>query len=232
MSHVLITGASRGIGDAVRAKFEDNGWNVSYFYRNNVGDLRTSYAIKCDVSNPDAVHEGVASAVKRFGDIDVLVSNSGISRTGLVTDFEFDDYRAIFDTNFGGLFNTVNNVVPMMIHNKSGSIVAISSMWGQTGASCEALYSASKGAVDSYIKSLAKELGPSGICVNCVAPGATRTDMISGFSPEALEAFRMETPLERIGTPEDIAKTYLFLASSAADFITGQVISPNGGYII
>ena len=232
MSHVLITGASRGIGDAVRAKFEDNGWNVSYFYRNNVGDPRTSYAIKCDVSNPDAVHEGVASAVKRFGDIDVLVSNSGISRTGLVTDFEFDDYRAIFDTNFGGLFNTVNNVVPMMIHNKSGSIVAISSMWGQTGASCEALYSASKGAVDSYIKSLAKELGPSGIRVNCVSPGCVYTDMIKQYGPEDLEDLKNETPLGRIGEPEDIANTVYYLSTDQSSFITGQIIGVNGGFLI
>ena len=232
MSHVLITGASRGIGEAIRARFEANSWNVSYFYKNNIGDPRSSYAIKCDVSDPVAVKESVRLAIEKNGDIDLLVSNSGISRTGIATDFGFDDYREVFDTNFGGLFNTVNCVVPVMIHNKKGSIIAISPMWGQTGASCEALYSASKGAVDSYIKALAKELGPSGIRVNCVSPGCINTDMMKDFSKEDIEVLSDETPLGRIGNPEDIANTVYFLSTDEASFITGQIIGVNGGFLI
>ena len=136
------------------------------------------------------------------------------------------------DTNFGGLFNLTNAVIPGMVSRKQGTIIAVSSMWGQTGASCEALYSASKGAVDAYVKSLAKELGPSGIRVNAVSPGVIDTDMLNGYSDEDLRDLADETPLGRLGTTEEVAKAMLFLSSDAASFITGQIIGINGGFLI
>ncbi len=144
----------------------------------------------------------------------------------------YSDYRDIIDTNFGGLFNLTNAVIPDMVSRKSGVILAVSSMWGQTGASCEALYSASKGAVDSYIKALAKELGPSGIRVNAVSPGAIETDMMSCFSEEDKRVISEETPEGRLGSPEEVAEVLYFLQSDKASFITGQIVGVNGGYLI
>ena len=233
MPHVLVTGGSRGIGKAICKKFAANGYKVSYLYKHEPGPSGINYLpIKCDVSDSAQVQEAVKTAVKEFSDIDIVVSNSGISYTGLATDFDFNDYRNVMDTNFGGLFNITNAVIPSMIHNKQGAIVAISSMWGQTGASCEALYSASKGAVDAYIKSLAKELAPSGIRVNAVSPGCIDTDMMSHFSDEDRKELASETPLGRIGQPEDVAETVFYLASDSASFITGQIIGVNGGFLI
>ena len=161
-----------------------------------------------------------------------MISNAGIARSGLAQDMGFGDYRDIMDTNFGGLFNLTSAVIPHMVRQGKGVILAVSSMWGQTGASCEALYSASKGAVDSYIKSLAKELGPSGIRVNAVSPGAIETDMMKGFGEEDRKVICDDTPEGRLGNPEEIAETLYFLQSDKASFITGQIIGVNGGYLI
>lgn len=233
MSHVLISGGSRGIGAGIVKRFEDEGWNVTYLYLNAPGHTSDKVrAVKCDVRDPEAVKTAVNEAVKAFGDIDTLVSNSGISLSGLSTDMTFDDYRSVTDTNFGGLYNLAGCIIPSMVHRKSGNIIAISSMWGQTGASCEALYSASKGAVDSYVRSLAKELGPSGIRVNAVSPGVIKTDMLGSYSEEDLAFLAEETPLQRLGAPEDIASAVYFLASNEASFITGQILGVNGGFLI
>jgi len=233
MTHVMVTGGSRGIGKAICKKFAANGFKVSYIYKNNPGPTGINlFPVQCDVSDSVQVSEAVSKAQEEFGDIDILISNSGISYMGLATDFDFNDYHQIMDTNFGGLFNTTNAVIPSMIHRKKGVIIAISSMWGQTGASCEALYSASKGAVDSYVKSLAKELAPSGIRVNAVSPGCIDTDMMSGFTKDIKEELRNETPLGRLGQPEDIAETVFYLASDSASYITGQIIGVNGGFLI
>lgn len=233
MSHILISGGSRGIGAGIVDKFSSNGWKVSYLYLHAPGiESDKIKAYRCDVKDPDSVKATVAEVCEAFGDIDALVSNSGISMTGLATDMSFEDYRLMTDTNFGGFYNLANCVIPSMVHNKKGSIVAISSMWGQTGASCEALYSAAKGAVDSYVKSLAKELGPSGIRVNAIAPGVIDTDMLSCYSQEDLNALAEETPLQRLGTPEDIASAVYFLTSKEASFITGQILGVNGGFLI
>ncbi|MBP5261594.1 MAG: SDR family oxidoreductase [Clostridiales bacterium] len=233
MSHAFVTGGSRGIGRAICMKFASNGFKVSYVYKNNPGPKGLNILpIHCDVSSSDQVIEAVKKASDEFGDIDILISNSGISRTGLATDLDFSDYRNVMDTNFGGLFNTANAIIPTMIHNKSGAIIAISSMWGQTGASCEALYSASKGAVDAYIKSLAKELAPSGIRVNAVSPGCIDTDMMASFTEEEKKMLENETPLGRLGSPEDVAETVFYLTSESASFITGQIIGVNGGFLI
>lgn len=232
MSHILVTGGSRGIGKAICSLFYSKGWKVSYIYNLTEPADDGMLAIKCDVRDPDSVKNAVAKAEDTNGSIDVLVSNSGISVTGLATDFDFDDYHNVMDTNFGGFFNTTGAVIPSMVHNHKGVIIAVSSMWGQAGASCEALYSASKGAVDSYVKSLAKELGPSGIRVNAVSPGVINTDMMAGYSADDKRELVGETPLGRLGTPEDIADTVYFLTTSQASFITGQIIGVNGGFLI
>ena len=174
----------------------------------------------------------VKAAAEASGPVDVLISNAGISISGIAQDFTYQDYRDVIDTNFGGLFNLTNAVIPQMVRQQHGVILAVSSMWGQTGASCEALYSASKGAVDSYIKALAKELGPSGIRVNAVSPGATDTDMMSVYSDEVKDVISEDTPLGRLGKPSEIAETLYYLSSDKASFITGQIIGVNGGYLI
>ncbi|MBR6959561.1 MAG: SDR family oxidoreductase [Clostridiales bacterium] len=233
MSHILVTGGSRGIGKAICSRFAESGWNVSYIDRNTQGEGSDNLVpICCDVSDPVSVEEAVRSAESRFGAIDVLVSNSGISMTGLATDHTYEDMRRIMDTNFGGFFNISKAVIPSMVHVKRGVIIAVSSMWGQTGASCESVYSASKGAVDAYAKSLAKELAPSGIRVNVVSPGVINTDMMSSYTDDDKKELAEETPLGRLGKPEDVAETVYFLASDKASYITGQIIGINGGYLI
>ncbi|MGI6499022.1 MAG: elongation factor P 5-aminopentanone reductase [Oscillospiraceae bacterium] len=240
---VLITGASRGIGRAAARLFAQAGYQVAVNYHKSeqaalelVSELTaqgySASAFHADVSKRNDVFEMVDKVLLSYKQIDILICNAGIANYGLVTEFTEEDWRSIFAVNVDGVFHACQAVLPGMIHRKSGKIITVSSIWGMSGASCEAAYSASKAAVIGMTQSLAKELGPSGICVNCVAPGATQTDMIAGFDAEALDGFRLETPLERLGKPEDIAQTYLFLASSAADFITGQVLSPNGGYLI
>lgn len=240
---VLITGASRGIGRASARLFAQVGYQVAINYHKSkqaafdlVQELTTqgytAMAVQADVSKRSEVFDMVDKVLLSYKQIDILICNAGIANYGLFTDFTEEDWHSIFAVNVDGIFHTCQAVIPGMIHRKSGKIITASSIWGISGASCEAAYSASKAAVIGMTQALAKELGPSGICVNCVAPGATQTDMIAGFDAESLEAFRLDTPLERMGKPEDIAQTYLFLASSAADFITGQVLSPNGGYLI
>ena len=234
MPHLLISGGSRGIGRACVELFAKQGDKVSSLSRTG----KTAVAVdgvsyfQCDVKDPKSVAATVNAAIGLNGAIDVLISNAGIARSGLAQDMGFDDYRDIMDTNFGGLFNLTSEVIPHMVRQGKGVILAVSSMWGQTGASCEALYSASKGAVDSYIKSLAKELGPSGIRVNAVSPGAVETDMMKGFGEEDRRAICDDTPEGRLGNPEEIAETLYFLQSDKASFITGQIIGVNGGYLI
>lgn len=234
MPHLLISGGSRGIGSACVKLFAMNGYKVSSLSRTGVPEDAAegvSY-FRCDIKDPESVAKTVESATAKNGAVDVLISNAGIARSGLAQDMAYQDYRDIMDTNFGGLFNLANAVIPQMVHQGSGVILAVSSMWGQTGASCEALYSASKGAVDSYIKALAKELGPSGIRVNAVSPGAIDTDMMKGFGEEDRQAICDDTPEGRLGSPEEIAETLFFLQSDKASFITGQIIGVNGGYLI
>lgn len=234
MPHLLISGGTRGIGRACVDLFAGQGFKVSSLSRYGRPDDAiegVDYYV-CDVRDFENVKNTVNSAIERSGNIDVLISNAGISVTGLAQDMKYQDYRDVIDTNFGGLFNLANSVIPNMVGQKKGVILAVSSMWGQTGASCESLYSASKGAVDSYVKALAKELGPSGIRVNAVSPGATETDMMKCFGEDDRRAICEDTPLGRLGEPEEIAKAMFFLQSDKASFITGQIIGINGGYLI
>ena len=234
MKHLLISGGSRGIGRACVELFAREGYKVSSLSRTGTPDDAVSGVsyFKCDVKDPEQVAKAVSDAIAASGNIDVLISNAGIAISGLAQDFKYQDYSDVIDTNFGGLFNLTNAIIPHMVRQGSGVILAVSSMWGQTGASCEALYSASKGAVDSYIKSLAKELGPSGIRVNAVSPGAIETDMMKGFTEEDKKVISEDTPEGRLGTPSEIAEVLYFLQSDKASFITGQIIGANGGYLI
>lgn len=238
MKTVLITGASRGIGAATAALFKQHGYNVIINYNNSYDKAELlakeigAIALKADVSDKSQVEAMFSEIKKTFGGVDVLVNNAGIAQIKLFSDITEEEWDKMFDTNVKGMFNCTKAALSHMIHQKNGKIINISSMWGITGASCEVHYSASKAAVIGFTKALAKELGPSGICVNCVAPGVIKTDMCKDLTDEDIDALKEETPLEKIGEPSDIAKTILFLADSSGDFITGQVISPNGGLVI
>ena len=234
MKTALISGGSRGIGAAcVRALARDN-LCVAVNYRTSrekaeelalsVGGL----AVEADVSEGKAV-EKMFEAV---GNVDILVVNAGISLQKLFSDTTPEDWRRIFAVNVDGAYNLIQAALPHMIHEKWGRIVIISSMWGLRGASCEVAYSASKAALVGLTKALAKELGPSGITVNCVAPGVIDTDMNGNLAPETLTELADETPLCRLGTPEDVAEAVRFLCSDAAGFITGQVLSVDGGFAV
>ena len=239
----LITGASRGIGAATARRLARAGYAVAVNYCRSeeralalVEELReaghTAMAVHADVSDPDQVGDMVDNVLDKFCQLDILVCNAGRSWVGLLGDMTPEEWRELFAVNLDSVFYCCKAVMPHMIHRKRGKIITISSMWGQVGASCEAAYSASKAGVIGLTKALAKELGPSGITVNCVAPGVVDTEMNQNLTAEDLDALRQETPLERIGRAEDVAESVRFLASEGADFITGQVICPNGGLII
>ncbi len=240
---VLVTGSSRGIGHAIAKKFAEQNYNIIINYlesEEKAFALRdeilaaggSAIAIRADVSKLDEVTQMVETSNRTFGKIDVLVNNAGIAEMKLFTDIDPAYWDRIFDVNVKGMFNTCHAIVPQMIAERSGKIINISSVWGLVGASMETHYSATKGAIISFTKALAKELGPSGITVNAVAPGAVMTDMIADLGDEILDYVKQETPLGMLGAPEQIAEMVFFLADKTGDYITGQIISPNGGYVI
>ncbi len=242
---VLITGASRGIGAACALYFAEKGFDVAINYQKNdaaAKDVfnkiralgRRALLAKADVADPAAVSAMVETVTKEFGTIGVLVNNAAIStKQAVVTDVTYADWNRMFSVNVGGMFNCTQAILPGMIHEKSGSIINISSIWGICGASCEVHYSASKAAIIGATKALAQELAPSNIRVNCVAPGVIDTDMNRHLSTEDMEALKDATPLGKIGTPQDVAKAVYFLASDElSGFTTGQILSPNGGFVI
>ncbi len=232
MASVVITGGSRGIGAAAVALFAQRGDRVYFLYEKNhaaakeVADRTGATPICCDVADS----AGVQAAFRRIGDVDILVCNAGTVHYGLMSMMEEAAWDRIFDVNVKGIYNCVNAAMPAFLRSHRGSIVTVSSMWGQVGASCEAAYSATKGAVIALTKALAKELGPSGIRVNCVAPGVIQTDMCASVDPQILAEMAQENCVGRNGTPEDVAKAIASLAD--AEFITGQVLGVNGGYIM
>ena len=234
MKNALVTGSSRGIGAACAKALHRDGYNVIINYNNSENAALAlakelgCKAIRCDVSD----YEQVKKMFDEIGGIDILVCCAGISVTGLFSDVTPEQWRRLFSINVDGVYNCIQQALPHMIHEKAGTIVTMSSIWGITGASCEVAYSATKAAVIGLTKALAKELGPSGITVNCVAPGVIDTDMNKNLSPEDMAALAEETPLGITGKPEDVAETVSFLVSDKARFITGQVISPNGGFLI
>jgi 3-oxoacyl-[acyl-carrier protein] reductase len=230
----LVTGGSGGIGSAVCRSLSSAGWTVGVgYFRNKAGAEALAaeiggYPAYADVSRPEEVEAMFAEA----GEVELLVSNAGIAHYGLITDLSYGDWRELMAVNLDGAFLCCRAAVPGMVRRKKGNIVIVSSMWGQVGASCEAAYSASKSGLIGLTKALAKELAPSGIRVNCVAPGVVRTPMLKDFSEEDLENLRLETPLERLGEPEDVAELVGYLASEKSRFMTGQVIGLNGGFVI
>ena len=238
MKTVLITGGSRGIGAATARRFAAAGYRVAINYNRSerealkLAEELGGTAVRADVGDPDQVQAMVDNVLDKFCQLDILVCNAGIAQQKLFGDLTNEDWKRIFTVNVEGVFYTIRAALPHMLHRKEGRIVTVSSMWGQVGGSCEVAYSASKAAVIGLTKALAKEIGPSGITVNCVAPGVIATEMNAGLSTEDLEALRNETPLESIGKPEDVAESIFFLASDAARFITGQTLAPNGGLII
>ena len=228
----VVTGGSRGIGAATVTHLAALGHRVYFFY-NQSADAAAALAaktgatpIRCNVADIQAV----AAAFRQIGHVDNLVCNAGIWKGGLVQDISETDWDRLFDVNVKGVYNCIKAALPSFLNHHSGSIVTVSSMWGQVGASCESAYAATKGAVIALTKSLAKELGPSGIRVNCVAPGVILTDMCAGYSEEDLQALANETPLGRNGQPEDVAKAIAFLLE--AEFITGHVLNVDGGFVI
>ena len=232
MSTVLITGGSRGIGAAAVRLFAARGNRVYFLYEKDHDAARAvaaqtgAAAICCDVADTAAVK----AAVEALPDVDILICNAGIVHYGLMSMMEPSAWDRIFDVNVKGIYNCVNATMPHFLKKHSGCIITVSSMWGQVGASCEAAYSATKGAVIALTKALAKELGPSGIRVNCVAPGVILTDMCANIDPETMASLAEESALGRNGTPEDVAKAFAYLAE--ADFVTGQVLGINGGLVI
>lgn len=235
---ILITGASRGIGRAAALAFAREGYLVGINYLRSMeaaqsllqeivalgGDARL---LQADVADPAQVQ----AMVQAFGRVDVLINNAGIACYKLFTDTTPADWRCVFAVNVEGAYNCSHAVCPQMIGRQAGCILNLSSIWGQTGGACEVAYSASKAAIIGFTKALAKELGPSNIRVNCVAPGVIETDMNANLSPADLAALAAETPLCRIGKPEEVAASLLFLASDAASFITGQILGVNGGFV-
>lgn len=234
----LVTGASRGIGRAVAEKFASEGYAVAVNYLQSEEQAEElahrlgGLAVKADVADGAAVRAMAETVRRELGTIDALVCNAGVAQQGLFTDLTETDWKRLLDVNLSGVFHCCQAVLPGMISRKEGAIVTLSSIWGLVGASCEVAYSACKAGVIGLTKALAKEVGPSGIRVNCVAPGVVDTDMNRQLDRETLQELRAETPLEMLGTPQDIAQAVWFLASPQAQFITGQVLSPNGGFVI
>lgn len=238
MKTVLITGGSRGIGRAMVELFSKNGYKVAFTYKNSESEAKSlaestgALAIRAD----SAIEGDVISAVKtvedNLGAVDCLVNNAGISSFSLFTDLTLEDWNNHLAVNLTGVFLYSKAVIPGMVSRKSGRIINITSMWGIVGSSCEVHYSTAKAGIIGMTKALAKELGPSGITVNAIAPGLIETDMNKGLSEEDVKAVADETPLMRVGYPREVAEAAFFLASESAAFITGEVMNVSGGYIM
>ena len=230
--HIVITGGSRGIGAAAVRAFTARGDAVTFLYQSShrqaaaLAEETGAAAVCCDVADEAAVN----AAFSRMADADVLINNAGIAHYGLVNRITPDEWHRLFAVNVDSVFYCTRAVLPGMLRRQSGCIINVSSMWGQVGASCEAAYSATKGAVISFTKALAQELGPSHIRVNAVCPGVIQTDMCANLDEDTLEALRLQTPLETLGRPEDVAQAMVYLAD--ASFVTGQILPVNGGFVI
>ena len=237
---VLVSGGDRGIGAAAVRRFWQEGYRTAFFYHTNedaaralVNELGSDcVAVRCDVSDRAACEAAWKVVQRTMGDPDVLVCNAGIAQQKLFTDITEADWQQMIGVDLTGVFHLCQLALPAMIRNKYGRILTVSSMWGQTGGSCEVHYSAAKAGVIGLTKALAKEEGPSGITVNCVAPGVIETDMMSSFTPEDKAALAEETPVQRLGGPEEVARTLVFLADEQSGFITGQICGVNGGLVI
>lgn len=243
MKVALVTGASRGIGRAIALRLANDGYAVAVHCHKNEELARIlcdeinhnggkSAYYCCDIADGDAVEAMTDKICIDLGPVSVLVNNAGFAQQKLFTDINQAEWQRMMDVHVNGAYYTCHAVLPDMIRQHQGCIVNISSMWGQTGGSCEVHYSTAKAALIGLTKALSKEVGPSGIRVNCVAPGVIRTAMLDEFDEESLQQLADEAPLCRLGTPEDVANAVSFLVSEQAGFITGQVLSPNGGIVI
>ena len=243
MPTAFISGASRGIGRAAALKLASLGYDLALNYHTNyeaaqnVQHEAQKYGVKVlllagDIADENNVREMFRKIGETFGGADVVVNNASFAEQLMFQDITYEKWRRMFAVTVDGAFFTVQNALPHMLHEKRGRIINISSMWGEVGASCEVHYSAAKGALIAMTKALAKELGPSGITVNCITPGVIDTEMNAHLSAKDLAELCEETPLGRLGSPDDIAETVAFLASAEAGFITGQIIGVNGGFVI
>ena len=239
----FITGSSRGIGRAVARQLAREGYavGVNYLQAKDKADELVAeltaegcraMAVQADVADRQAITAAIRAVEAAFGPVTLLVNNAGISQQHLFQDVTDEFWHRVFSVNVDGAFHTIQAVLPRMIREKSGCIINISSIWGQRGASCEVTYSSTKAALIGLTRSLAMELAPSGIRVNCVAPGVINTDMVQVLGEETLRQLAEETPVGRLGTPEDIAAAVAFLADERASFITGQVLTSDGGFIL
>lgn len=238
MKRVLITGGSRGIGRACVEKFASEGYEVSFIYNKSeraaldIADKTGAYAIRADISTHEGVLTAYRSAVDKMGGVDILVNNAGVSHIGLFTEMTDEEYGAIMNTNLNGALLLTREIARGMVSSHCGRIINVGSMWGKVGASCEVAYSASKAAIEGFTKALAKELGPSGICVNCVEPGVVATEMNSELDEKALLALCDETPMGRIAEPNEVAEFIFLIATEKSGFLTGQIIGFDGGFAI
>ena len=243
MKTVLITGASRGIGARTARVFAENGYTVAINYchsklcaENLVKDITDkggdAFVVQADVADELQVTEMVNTVLSRCGKIDVLIHNAGVAHSGLLTDLKTEDWRRMMGVHLDGAYYCCRSVIPDMVRRQRGVILTVSSMWGECGASCEVAYSAAKAGLIGFTKALAKELGPSNIRVNSVSPGVITTDMCACYDEDTMDSLRQETPLMRLGTPDDVAQMLLFLASDKASFVTGQTVGVNGGFLI
>ena len=238
MKTVLITGGSRGIGRAMVELFSSNGYLVAFTYKNSEKEAKSlaestgALAIRADSAIEADVKSAVQTVLDSYGKIDCLINNAGVSSFSLFTDLTLDQWNEMLSVNLTGAFIYSKEVIPGMVRRKQGRIINISSMWGIVGSSCEVHYSTVKAGLIGMTKALAKELGPSGITVNAIAPGMIDTEMNAHLSAEDIEAIKNETPLVKIGQPFDVANAAFFLASDAASFITGEVMNLSGGYIM
>ena len=236
---VLISGGDRGIGAAAARAFYAAGAQVAVLYHTNADaaaaleqELPGCIAVQCDVASRASCEVAFHAVEQALGRVDVLVSNAGIAQQKLFTDITPDEWQHMLDVNLSGAFHLCQLALPGMIRRKAGRILTVSSMWGQTGGSCEVHYSAAKAGLIGLTKALAKEEGPSGITVNCVAPGVIDTDMMAAFTAEDKAALADETPVGRLGSADEVAKLLVFLAGEDAGYITGQVFGVNGGLVI
>ena len=238
MKSVFITGGSRGIGKAMVELFSESGYKVAFTYKSSdaealaLSEKCSALAIKADSASEDEINYAVERALAELGEIDCLINNAAVSSFSLFTDIKTEEWNDIFSVNVTAAFLYTRALLPQMIKRKSGRIINVSSMWGIVGSSCEVAYSATKAALIGMTKALAKEVGPSGITVNAIAPGVIDTKMNGALSEEDMEILKNDTPLMRIGSTKEVADAALFLASDAASFITGEVLNVNGGYIV
>lgn len=243
MSIAVVTGASGGIGAEIAKRLAQDGFSVALIYNRNAEKAQktadeitlsggSAKTYKCDVRDSSETTSAIEAIERDFGEISVLVNNAGISEQKLLTDITDSDWENMISTNLSGAFYLCRAVLPYFVHRKSGRIINISSMWGETGGSCEVHYSAAKAGLIGLTKALAKEVAPSGITVNAVSPGVINTEMVTKLGKDTVDMLREEIPVMRLGTPEDVANAVSFLADDRASYITGQVLSVNGGIVI